>query len=439
MTRKWLESLLLIFLLLPVTCKEREFAPSEVQNFSGSGYSKPFGDGNYKYGLFLAQTRPPEINANMTLEQIEATKTESDTVRKSLLNSIKKTFFPLFRVANPALLGSGMDLKAEILKGIYAFVDNFKENIKKERVRNPSRFQIMIVPKRSDELVIRNTMGEVPLMRFYSKDKYALYTPMENHKEAYKSARDVLVTEMYQGMGKVMEDHYYNNPKQPFFLSLILNVDIDPNPDLSKVFAQVIMGMPINHRIPFDKKDEKIHFKWLNFPTVEKSNSLSFYAQKYPCAFIQIDFPFKEGEPQMMHINFGPVGTYRDGRWVRPPGVKFKDRVPKLTGLVKNAIEVDFNIFNLSMNLQLQEVTDLDLFLSVGLKAISKFKVGTINKTDIDDQFQAEINKTIQQSIAEQKQKLVGQAKQLAENYSPVKQEVMASLMSQIFQIQASR
>ncbi|MBL6991481.1 MAG: hypothetical protein ISR65_16980 [Bacteriovoracaceae bacterium] len=397
---------------------DRDFVPLNKQNF--------------QYGIFVTRTLHPGIHNKQSIDQIIEIQQKQNKVRDALVNGLKKTFFPFVKMFSPALLAEGVNLQEEILKGL----NFFAEELKQIEVSEQTSFSIMIVPSLSDELVIRNTFGEVPLKRFYAQDKYTIYEPLPDTQDAFMTAEEVLRTKIYKGMGKVMADHYYYDTANPFFVSLELKVVLKPNKVDSKIKAQAIIGMPVNKEMPFTEENEQIAFNTVKLPSLDAADSL-LRVSSNPVAFVNIDYPFDEGVDPMMHIEFGPLGTYQNGGWTRPNGTSFKNLVPKLIGIPKvrgvstRVIAASFNIFNLSINLKKMEISDLDLILSVGLSRFPAFSIGSINKTSIDEQFQTEINKAVQEGIADQKKSVPGK---LTTNLK-MQSSVVSGLMEKIFTV----
>ena len=101
---------------------------------------------------------------------------------------------------------------------------------------------------------------------------------------------------------------------------------------------------------------------------------------------------------------------------------------------------MDFHIFNLIFNLEKQQLDDIDLYLSVGIKQLPGLKIGTINRTEIDNQFKDEINKTIQENIANQEKEFSS----LTDNFltgsnSEMKSKTLNQLLTALFSIASKK
>lgn len=410
----------------------------------GVANAKPFDELNYKYGIFFAKTLSDQINPSMPIDEILKVEEQDFAIRDSVVRSLKASVFPLIKFYSPDMLAQ-TNITNELVNGLMTFSEELKQNLKQIKNTHRRVFQLMIVPTLSDELIARRrSQGEVPIKRFYSEDKFTIYEPLDSHEETYRSARDVIVTEMYNGMTKLMEYHALTSPKNPFFLSISMNIILEENPGDSLISSQITLGLPINKSMPFTESNEEIEFQLIEFPTIKGS----FSASKYPCAFINVSYKLDDS-PAKMLINFGPMGTYKGYEWVRPNNQKlkyttppllrgnFNNMVPRLVGKPKAAkgiLKASFNIYNLVFNLEKAYLEDIDLFISLNFANLSGLGVGSINKPDVDNQFRDEINKTIQSKIDEQKQKLSKkELKQAASSKLSPKQ--LSGLLDALFSI----
>ena len=165
---------------------------------------------------------------------------------------------------------------------------------------------------------------------------------------------------------------------------------------------------------------------------------------EFPMAFVNLTGTLSASEVPLL-IRFGPIGTFNSGSWERTSGDILRVKVPRLRGVpvgnVKNLLSVDFSVFNIAATVdyskyqsnEVLEIKELNLYISAGFKALAGFKLGMINKKEIDEQFRSEINKTIKSTIEKQSQDLKSKSLQLVSENSSLPPAEVESLLKSIF------
>lgn len=385
---------------------------------------------NYEYAIVLSRTSKSSAQSN--IDSILAAQKNQEAIKKAITNSLRGTLVPMVKLVNPSNLAHQDNIQQIAVQSLKAFATALQSELKGVPLSEPNRFQIQIVPVISKELAARVQGGDVPY-RPYSTDKYAVYENLPSVENAYKTSHDFFVTDAYQGQLKLVES--LSASKNPFFMSMSIDLDLQVNAAQSKLTTQVVVGMPTNKSVPFNQANEQIQFTTMQFPALKTLNGI---VSQYPCAFVTISQNLA-ASPMQMNIQFGPLGTYSaDGVWTRPNGIDYREFTPKLAGKAKvkgvQLIPVDFNIYNLNVNVETQTISDLDLRLWV--KLISKIPgVGMINKETIDQQFETEINKTIKSEILKQKEALKAKGLDAASSNTSLPPAAVEAILTNAFEV----
>lgn len=416
-------------------------------------YQSPFQQ-NYRYGIFFARTVGPELNPDMSLKQLEDGDESSRMVKKAMTDGLKKSLFPLIKAYAGASLVPGVNIQNEIIQGATSFSQNLKaaikEEVKKSDLDHRVRYQIVIGPAPTQELINRSSGMGIKVAPFYSLDKYSIFEVVPTHEEVEAGADEFFKTVVYKGLTLKAQKYKSNGIKDPFLGALTFDLLIEPKNkiDDSKMSVQAIVGLPTDQSIPLEGVgNDEIKFQGVVLPQATQPDSGNFTLSHYPMALVRFEVGFKENEEVMTYVELGPIAGYENGQWHRQPGTEFKDYVPKLRGHVAKKVwgisldfvEVDFRIYNLYFDVTKAEVTHLDLHLGVGLSRLPGVKFGNFNKPDIDNQFQAEINSTIKAEIENQKkailEKLMSQGVENAAQKVNLPKDVMNLMLEKMFTI----
>lgn len=389
---------------------------------------------NTQFGVVVLHTLPDSVNSKMSLSQIAKSNTELDAIRVALLKSIKQSIFPILRSASAKVEEVGasgdIDIQAEVVRSVSVLVANLKKNLKTLKPKSDIQFGIMIVPTFTAALKAKQLSDEeVPFKFLYGSDRFSVFEPMV---DIGGSAQSFLNNEVYEAALRVLYDHRIAQPQDPVLVTVSMMLTLKPVIDDSFVALQSVIGLPLGKRIEFSKNTDQIALTHALLPDPGFNPSLVDAAKsEQPCAFQQLVVPFNATKDIVMHMTFGPIGTFDGTFWKPSPDKKEVVKyVPKLFGKPKfkgkeiPGLDVGFSLTMLSMNMTRQKVEDMDLYLSIGTP---KIKVGNFNKPDIDAQFQGEINKAIQEQIAN----LGPMAQSKVENAAP---EMIQSLMSKMFE-----
>lgn len=390
---------------------------------------------NYEYGIYVVRSLPTDLKPQMTLEQILEADTVNARVKEAVSKSIAESQTSLLRSLFIDKSVASVNLQTEISKSLKQFNERLKINLAQAQVAQSMEFQVHISPMISKILAARRAGNPVTARIVYPTDRVSLVEVMPDVAEVHEDEQRVILGDIYQGIAARLNDQYIVGAADPFFVSLTINLKVNPAPQDSMWIAQAVVGLPVNKSMPFEQANDQIAFKKVEFPTY--TTALGISTEDLPTALITIEQPLSKSTGKML-LEFGPIGTFRDGRWVRPQDPSLYAKLtPKLVGtpaikLVSGRLDVAFNVLNLSMDIESQGVSDLDLYLSVGLPKFPGTRVGFINKADIDQQFQTEINKAIKAAIQDQQKKLKEQGLAKAEALTSISAPMLEQLITKL-------
>jgi hypothetical protein len=380
--------------------------------------SKIVVDQNSVYGIFLLQTPNSTIKPTDSLKTILEQRNVSNEVKDAVVKSLGDSMMGLAPLFSPGVQSSeDFNLQTQGMKAASVFVENLKKNLAGISIKERQQYQLLIAPRATDKAIA--VAQKLPGVTYlYPSDRSMIVEMMPDAEDAYPQASSMMNTMVYKGivnqMIKIFEDR---KTDQPHFLMLTMDIVLDVDQSKSSVRSEIIATMPVNIEKDFVNENEQIKFSKIVFPEFKPASQNGenlFSANTYPVVFVNMIHGLRSPDVQMT-LQFGPLGTYSDGKWTRIPGKDFTKYVPKLRGTPKakgamNALAgkafAEFNIFNIEANLLTQEVSNIDLFISVGLRRYPNLKFGSINSASIDSQFQAEINKTIEQEVSKIKENL---------------------------------
>ena len=203
--------------------------------------------------------------------------------------------------------------------------------------------------------------------------------------------------------------------------------------------------------MPFLQANDQISFTSVVMPEkVNDLKSINGYAplSEFPMAFVNLSGKLESSEIPLL-VRFGTIGSYNSTAsstgWERTTGDILRTKVPRLRGTpagkIKDLLNVDFSIYNIAATMdyskyqknEVLEIKELNLYISAGLDAMSGFKVGMINKKEIDDQFRSEINKTIKATIEKQTQDLKNKSLKIISENTQLQPSEVETLLKSIF------
>lgn len=390
---------------------------------------------NYEYGIFVVRSVAPELNAQMTIDQILTADTANGRVKDAITKSVAESQSSLLRSLFVEKSLVGVNLQTELAKSLKQFSDRLKVNLDQAQITRTMDFQIHVAPMISRILAERRAGNQVTARILYPTDRVSLVENMPDAGDIHADDQSIVLNDIYQGMASRLNGEYLKGGAEPFFVSLVINLKVNPAPQDSMWIAQAVVGLPVNSSLPFEQSNDQISFKRIEFPAFDKSN-LGLTTDGMPTALLTIEQPLASSTGKML-IEFGPIGTFKDGKWIRPKDIaNYSKLTPRLvgtpTGIARNKVDVVFNILNLAADLENQGVSSLDLFLSVGLPNFPGTRLGFINKPDIDQQFQTEINKAIQAAIQEQQKTLKSQGLAKVEALSSISPAMLEQIVSKL-------
>ncbi len=368
--------------------------------------SKSIADKNTIYGIYLIQDGNSTIQPSDRLSTILTQRTSGQEIKQAVMKSLQSSLMGLSQIFSEGLQqGSEMNIQTQGMKAVGTFTENLKKNLANVQISQKQTFQLMIAPTLSEKMIGRS-LSAPPILSLYPSDRTMLIELMPDASDVYPKAQGVMNTIVYRGIVNQLRNHMESNmTDQPNFLTLTLTAQLDPDKSKSVVSSEIMIAMPVNLQKDFENENDQIKFTKIVYPEFKAEGDFNFSAQRYPVAFVQMRQMLGSTETAMK-LQFGPLGTYQDGQWIRSPGTDFAKLVPKLRGTPKakgalgvaaQLVQVDFNIFNIDTNLVTQEITNIDLYLSAGSRRYPNLKFGMINSPQVDSQFQAEINKLISQ------------------------------------------
>ena len=394
--------------------------------------SKSIADKNSIYGIYIIQDGNPAIQPTDSLLTIITQRNAEEELKQAIMKSLQSSLTGLTQIFSSGLQqGSDFNLQSQGMRAVGIFTENLKKNLATIQIKRKQKFQLMLAPTLSEKMLGRS-LSAPQVIANYPADRTMLVELLPDVSDAYPKAQGVMNGNVYKAIVNQLRNHMESNETdQPAFLGLTLTTELDPDRSKSSVISELLVAMPVNIQKDFNNENDQIKFTKIVYPEFKSEGLASFTAEKYPVAIMSLRQALASADVTM-NLQFGPLGTYQDGRWIRSPGTDFAKLVPKLRGTPKakgalNAaaqlVQVDFNIFNINSNLMTQEITNIDLYLSAGSRRFPNLKFGMINSTSIDSQFQAEINKLIEQQTNGLKNH-VQEAQQL-----PVVQQMIQTLL----------
>ncbi len=416
---------------------------------------------NTSWTMFLAKSIPEEINTQMTVDQIIRTSTAQKEIEKVVTDVAQQNIARFVRNSTTALMSKkDYNFNTEFSHSLRLFTRHLRLRLNAAALKDntktwtkPISFQIVFAPKISEALLDRRTDGLVPRLSVYPKDRFLVMEQMPDADSIPRSFNENVGNLSFAGINLLAHKALSCGSTNPYLVSIVLNISIHPDVSQTSFSSQLVVGMPMGTTLPFAQANDQIKFTTLIMPEkVNHLNSATGYAPlaEFPMAFVNVSGTLGSSQVPLL-VRFGSLGAFSatgsatgsPNGWERSNGELSRTKVPRLRGIpvgkIKDLLSVDFSIYNIAalidyskyQNNEVLEIKELNLYISAGLKALADFKVGMINKKEIDDQFKSEINKTIKSTIEQQtadlKKKSVGI---IAENTQLQPSEVEALLKS---------
>ena len=406
---------------------------------------------NTTWTLFLSKSIPEEITTQMTVDQIISTSTVQKEIEKIVTDVAQQNIARFVRNSTTALMTKkDYNFNTEFSHSLRLFTRHLRMRLnalKDKTWTKPISFRIVFAPKISETLLDRRTDGIVPRLSVYPKDRFLVMEQMPDSDSIPRSFNEDVGNLSTAGISLLAHKALACGSSNPYLVSTVLNLSIHPDISQSSFSSQLVMGMPMGTTLPFEQANDQIKFTTVIMP--EKVNDLKSatgfaQASEFPMAFVNMSGTLGSSQVPLL-VRFGTIGTFNANGWERTNGEVSRAKVPRLSGVpvgkIKDLLSVDFSIYNIAamidytkyQNNEVLEIKELNLYISAGLNALAEFKVGMINKKEIDDLFKSEINKTIKSTIeqqtAELKKKSIGV---IAENTQLQPAEV-ESLLKSVF------
>ncbi len=387
------------------------------------------------------------VNAATVQKEIE--KIIQDVAQKNLSRFIGNSTTSVFTKKD-------YNFNTEFTHAIRLFNRHLRMRLNQMKNKNwtkPLSFQIAFAPKISETLLDRKADGVVPRLSIYPKDRFLVMEQMPETDSIAQNFNETINNLSSAGINLLAHKALTCGSSDPYLVSANIGVSVFPDVNKSSIKSQLVIGMPMGVTMPFKQANDQISFSSVVMP--EKVDDLKFngYAplSEFPMAFVNTTGTLESSEIPIL-VRFGTIGSYSSNGWERTNGGVLRTKVPRLRGTpvgkIKDLLNVDFSVFNISATMnyskyqknEVLEIKELNLFISAGLDAMSGFKVGMINKKDIDDQFRSEINKTIKATIEQQTAELKNKSiKMISENTQLQPTEVETLLRSLFSAVKTKR
>ncbi len=428
-----------------------------VLQFSGTAQANDFykcmslhlGQENTTWTMFLSKSVSEEINSTMTVDQIVTATTSQKEIEKLVTDVAHQNLARFVRNSTTALMTKQTyNFNTEFTHSVRLFSRHLRlrlNQLKNKNWKKPITFQIVFAPRISEALLDRRTDGIVPRLSVFPKDRFLVMEQMpaaDSIPATFNEQIDKLST---AGINLLAHKALTCGSTNPYLVSASLSISISPDIESSQFQSQLVIGMPMGTTVPFLQANDQIRFTSIVMPDKPNDlNSATGFAplSEFPMAFVNLSGTLNSTEIPLL-IRFGPIGNFTAGSWERTNGVIHRNKVPRLRGVPvgkgKDLLNVDFSVFNVSaaidyskyQNNEVLEIKELNLYISAGLNALAGFKVGMINKKDVDNLFRSEINKTIKSTIENQAKDLKTKSVQvIAENTQLPPTEVEALFKS---------
>lgn len=194
-----------------------------------------------------------------------------------------------------------------------------------------------------------------------------------------------------------------------YFMGAIMNIHLKKN--ASSIKTQILLGLN-PAEIPFAQANDQVNFSHLVVPTVYPSiappvmsvefNQAVRAARTRPSMHVEFG-PLKGWSPTVgkLKIELGETRSICDGRSSSTPYLKGQLGAKAVGNeRVASAIQgmpVNFYLYDLNLDMLTSRVTTMNLAIGAGFRiGSSRFIFGCVNASSIDQQFQSEVNKTIE-------------------------------------------
>lgn len=413
---------------------------------------------NTTWTMFLSKSVSEEINSQMTVDQIVTAATTQKEIEKIIQDVAQKNLARFIGNSTTSVLTKkDYNFSTEFTHSVRLFTRHLRMRLSQVKNKNwtkPINFQIVFAPKISETLLDRRSIGTVPRLSIYPKDRFLVMEQMPETDSIPQNFNETINSLSAAGINLLAHKALTCGSTDPYLVSANISVSVFPDISKSNVKSQLVIGMPMGVSMPFKQANDQISFTSVVMP--EKVNDLKFnngYAplSEFPMAFINLTGTLDTSEIPIL-VRFGTIGSYSSSGWERTNGEVLRAKVPRLRGTpagkIKDLLNVDFSVYNIFATMDYSkyqknealEIKELNLYISAGLDAMSGFKVGMINKKDIDDQFRSEINKTIKTTIEQQTVDLKNKSiKIISENAQLQPAEVETMLRSLFSAVKSKR
>ncbi len=387
---------------------------------------------NYNYGIFVVAPLPKTDVTKLKLSEINKQISAQSAFKKAVSSAAQTNMIKIGNLISSAFgtpeQKSQMDFRQEITELGAAYLATLKASLAANKLTTAEelRFQLMIAPKPVAKLA--GNQNGVPLAYgYYPQDRLHMVTPYE---ESLTAGEEALNVSVYQGIQQTLS--FYNGViARPFFVSALFDVTIR-EATVSNFNAQLTLGMPTSVEFPFLNPSPQISFYKIATPEGDQSKDV----KQFPVITVDLNFDTARDAAKTMTIEFGPLGSFANGRWNRAvKGIDNKALTPSLVGhpIVAGKVlphaDVNFHIRKIELDASTKSLAAIDLLTSGQIAGLA-FPVA-VKISAVDKMFAAEINKTIttQKITAEET------VQEEINKYAPALGNVMKPYLDRIFSI----
>ncbi len=406
---------------------------------------------NTNWTLFLSKSVSQELNSQMTVDQIVDATTAQKEIEKVVQDVAKQNLMRFVGNSTTSVLTKkDYNFNTEFIHSVRLFSRHLRMRLNQLKNKNwtkPITFQIVFAPKISETLLDRRSDGTVPRLSIYPKDRLLVMEQMPDSDSIPQSFSENIDKLSTPGINLLAHKALTCGSTNPYLVSATLTLSITPDINQSTFKSQLVVGMPMGTTVAFKQANDQISFTNVIMPEkVNDLQSINGYASlsEFPMAFVNLSGNLSSSEIPLL-VRFGTIGTYSAAGWQRTDKEILRTKVPRLRGVpagkIKDLLNVDFSVFNIAATIdyskyqtnEVLEIKELNLYISAGLDSLAAYKVGMINKKEIDDQFRSEINKTIKSTIEKQTQDMKNKAVNIIAENAQLQPTEVETLLKSIF------
>ncbi len=343
----------------------------------------------------------PEFDPNEDLLKPSDKELKTAEIKKIIVGAAMKSTIPLVGTLTRNTTGTETDLFTSLLTVASSLSKTVSEELRSIKITDHTYFPLI-----QDIFLVPWNQKERDL--FYSADKISMNEGEVVNVLGVAPATPSFDRKLTEDIKK-FQTKLYKTSETAFLLGLrsFLWVHYDER-DFKKEAAaarltlRVLLGLK-GGLFPFKEENDRVKLDKAIVPEIPDTGSVASLT-------FDIDLSQKPNPP-LLHIEFGDFEKFENGDFVLV--AKGKEKVaPRLEGIVNKPglkkVAVNFSFEKLTFNLETQKVTALETLVSPGLRiGTTNYVVGALHLEDVDKEFKAEINKTIEAEVKKSGGKLL--------------------------------